>query len=197
MSEIVQCYGRYNGSKKCDECNLAEYCQQAKEVDERSFPVLDFSSEEIAESSCDNYLAQALREVFAAINEVCSSNSRRMAILISRIGGMTYQEIGSRWGISKAGVGKQISEIAKKNRRIAEVLSMRYPPVIEALLPFSVETAKEESEFVKEFKSVKVSLSETAENAEKLLRELEELRVRQNNRLDAKADALKIIIRRG
>jgi len=86
-------------------------------------------------------LPQQLRKVMVAIMAACANNERRIAICMTRLGGMSLSQAGACFGgITKQGVDKHLAAIARRNPALGELLrkEFRYDA---ALCGMDVDTA--------------------------------------------------------
>lgn len=72
-------------------------------------------------------LPQQLRKVIVAIMAACNNNERRIAICMTRLGGMSLSQAGACFGgITKQGVDKHLAAIARRNPALGELLRKEF-----------------------------------------------------------------------
>jgi predicted DNA-binding protein YlxM (UPF0122 family) len=71
-------------------------------------------------------LAAQLRRVMVWLVDASGNDPVTLAILIARLGGLSYGEIAGRYGISRQAVHKRVAEVARASPAIAGVLHCRF-----------------------------------------------------------------------
>ena len=130
------CYGRKFGKlDTCVTCEQASYCKDAANLpvgNNRSFKDgLDPNTEPgvsfVALDDQGEQLEPAwlLSMMLIRIVEACGKNPIRLAIIMDRLGGLSYKAIGERWNMSKQGVDKHLRTVSEKSPEIGRLLRRR------------------------------------------------------------------------
>jgi len=145
MSENPACYGHYsrnsyrdrNGNlhytEDCGHCSLARWCKDsADEMPDRATRVNDSMPERADSASSASEEAKIIEEALVKLAQAADGSVVRMGIMLARLCGLSYEQIGAQMGTSRQAIHKHIKAIVRKNSQIGALLKEK--PVISVVV---------------------------------------------------------------
>lgn len=140
----MDCYGRRFGKlDSCQTCEWASYCKDAADLpvatnrefddsrrsdgfdgetaEEEAYQEIELE-EEIASTTEDMDMAQALKDAFIMLSRIADGSETRLGIIMDRIAGRSYEWIAKKRNLTKQAIEKHMKVIRKENAELYRYL---------------------------------------------------------------------------
>jgi len=145
------CYGQFSPTRPdCRQsCRYRRWCRQASDPPDIAHSdgarIVELAANPDPDTDTHTEAADLLREALVRLVEAAGGNPRRLAVLIARAGGLSYRQIGARWGISKQAVIQHLHVVTAMNPQVAELL--RVAPRVQETVSGSITLAERVEEW--------------------------------------------------
>jgi predicted DNA-binding protein YlxM (UPF0122 family) len=133
MAENIDgCYGReFEHHEKCKPCKYRKYCKDARDLqfsyrDKSYSDALEIVAEEKCTEKNDN--AGILAEFTCRLLQACDRNGVRLAVVMARLCGLPYSEIGRQFKITRQAIHKHVRAVSMRIAELGRMLKEK--PVI-------------------------------------------------------------------